>query len=117
MTLHPGSKQFSILANEMRSSAYPIPRNRLTRIPPHLRLAHGYCFFLHDQRAVYVSRWHGLTQVIDEGRIDLDNNSVERSFRPLALSRKNALFAGSDFPNSPMVISQTASMNLCHGIP
>ncbi|ALJ12297.1 transposase [Sphingopyxis macrogoltabida] len=28
--------------------------------------------------------------------IDLDNNAVERSIRPLALNRKNALFAGSD---------------------
>ena len=29
-------------------------------------------------------------------RIELDNNSVERAIRPLALNRKNALFAGSD---------------------
>ena len=43
-----------------------------------------------------LTRWHGLTQFINDGRIDLDNNSVERSIRPLALSRKNALFAGSD---------------------
>jgi transposase len=33
---------------------------------------------------------------LDDGRIDLDNNTVERSIRPLALNRKNALFAGSD---------------------
>ncbi|WP_370640261.1 transposase domain-containing protein [Aurantimonas sp. HBX-1] len=26
----------------------------------------------------------------------MDNNTVERSIRPLALTRKNALFAGSD---------------------
>ena len=30
------------------------------------------------------------------GRIELDNNTVERSIRPIALNRKNALFAGSD---------------------
>jgi hypothetical protein len=30
------------------------------------------------------------------GRVDLDSNVVERSIRPLALNRKNALFAGSD---------------------
>lgn len=35
----------------MKSSAYPLPKNRLQRIPPHLRLAHGYCFFLHDECA------------------------------------------------------------------
>ena len=33
---------------------------------------------------------------LDDGRIEIDNNTVERSIRPLALTRKNALFAGSD---------------------
>jgi len=28
--------------------------------------------------------------------IELDNNAIERSIRPIALNRKNALFAGSD---------------------
>ena len=41
-------------------------------------------------------RWDGLTRFLDDGRIDLDNNAVERAIRPLALNRKNALFAGSD---------------------
>lgn len=43
-----------------------------------------------------LTRWDGLTRFLDDGRIDLDNNAVERSIRPLALNRKNALFAGSD---------------------
>jgi transposase len=43
-----------------------------------------------------LSRWEGLTRFIDDGRIELDNNAVERSIRPIALTRKNALFAGSD---------------------
>jgi transposase len=43
-----------------------------------------------------VSRWEGLTRFIDDGRIELDNNAVERSIRPITLNRKNALFAGSD---------------------
>ena len=42
------------------------------------------------------TRWDGLSRFIDDGRIDLDSNTVERSIRPLALNRKNALFAGSD---------------------
>jgi transposase len=29
------------------------------------------------------------------GRIEIDSNVVERSIRPIALNRKNALFAGS----------------------
>jgi transposase len=32
----------------------------------------------------------------DGGRIELDNNTVERSIRSIVLNRKNALFAGSD---------------------
>lgn len=43
-----------------------------------------------------LSRWEGLTRFIDDGRIELDNNAVERSIRPITLNRKNALFAGSD---------------------
>jgi transposase len=43
-----------------------------------------------------LSRWEGLTLFIDDGGIELDNNIVERSIRPIALTRKNALFAGSD---------------------
>jgi transposase len=43
-----------------------------------------------------LSRWEGLTRFVDDGRIELDNNTVERSIRPIALNRKNALFAGSD---------------------
>ena len=43
-----------------------------------------------------LSRWQGLTRFIDDGRIELDNNTVERSIRGIKLSRKNALCAGSD---------------------
>ena len=43
-----------------------------------------------------LSRWEGLTRFLDDGRIELDSNVVERAIRPLALNRKNALFAGSD---------------------
>ena len=38
----------------------------------------------------------GLSLFLDDGRIEIDSNVVERSIRPLALNRKNALFAGSD---------------------
>ncbi len=43
-----------------------------------------------------LTRWQGLTRFLDDGRIELDSNIVERAVRPLALNRKNALFAGSD---------------------
>ena len=38
----------------------------------------------------------GLTLFLTDGRIELDNNTVERTIRPIALNRKNALFAGHD---------------------
>jgi transposase len=43
-----------------------------------------------------LARWEGLCRFLDDGRIEIDSNTVERSIRPLALNRKNALFAGSD---------------------
>jgi hypothetical protein len=43
-----------------------------------------------------LTRWDGLSRFLDDGRVDLDSNTVERSIRPIALNRKNALFAGSD---------------------
>ncbi|MGH8733864.1 MAG: IS66 family transposase, partial [Burkholderiales bacterium] len=40
--------------------------------------------------------WDGLTRFLDDGRIELDTNIVERGIRPIVLNRKNALFAGHD---------------------
>jgi Transposase IS66 family len=39
--------------------------------------------------------WDGLTRFLDDGRIELDTNIVERSMRPQALTRKNAFFKTS----------------------
>jgi transposase len=43
-----------------------------------------------------LNHWDGLVRFLDDGRIELDTNSVERAMRPVCLSRKNSLFAGSD---------------------
>ena len=43
-----------------------------------------------------LARWNGLTRFLYNGRIELDTNPVERAIRPVALGRKNHLFAGSD---------------------
>ena len=43
-----------------------------------------------------LNRWEGLNRFLDDGRIEIDSNTVERSIRGLALTRKNALFAGHD---------------------
>ena len=43
-----------------------------------------------------MNHWHGLERFLEDGRIELDNNTVERAMRPIILSRKNSLFAGCD---------------------
>ncbi|MDQ1195390.1 putative hemolysin [Rhizobium sp. SORGH_AS 787] len=43
----------------------------------------------------YIAKyWDGLKLFLIDGRIEIDNNSVERTIRPIAPNRKNALFAG-----------------------
>lgn len=41
-------------------------------------------------------RWPALVRVIEDGRYPLDNNAAERVIRPIAIGRKNWLFAGSE---------------------
>lgn len=43
-----------------------------------------------------LKHWRGLTLYLDDGRIELDTNAVERAMRPIKLTAKNALFAGCD---------------------
>ena len=42
------------------------------------------------------SRWDALSRFITDGRLEMSNNAAERAIRPLALGRKNYLFAGAD---------------------
>ena len=39
--------------------------------------------------------WPRLIRYLDDGRYEIDNNRIENSIRPVALGRKNYLFAGS----------------------
>lgn len=66
----------------------PCLREKLALISQKTKLAEAIRYAL--------SRWEGLTRFIDDGRIEIDSNVVERSIRPIALNRKNTLFAGSD---------------------
>ena len=40
-------------------------------------------------------RWQALTVFVDKAQVPIDNNWVENQIRPIALGRKNWLFAGS----------------------
>ncbi len=62
--------------------------HELHRVPPRSPLAEAIRYAL--------SRWPELCRFLDDGRLELDTNTVERAIRPIALGRKNHLFAGSD---------------------
>ena len=42
-----------------------------------------------------MSLWTRLKRYVEDGRLEIDNNLVENSIRPVAIGRKNYLFAGS----------------------
>lgn len=49
------------------------------------------------EKLAYIHRhWDGLQTFLQDGRVEIDSNSVENLIRPIALNRKNALFAGHD---------------------
>ena len=49
-------------------------------------------------RAIHytLKRWPALIRYLDDGRYPIDNNPIENAIRPIALGRKNWLFAGSE---------------------
>ncbi|WP_120010077.1 IS66 family transposase [Teichococcus vastitatis] len=61
---------------------------QLGRLPQGSPTAEAIRYALNHQK--------GLEQFLDDGRIEVDNNTVERAIRPICLSRKNALFASGD---------------------
>jgi hypothetical protein len=61
---------------------------QLNQIPPRSGLGDAIRYAL--------TRWGALCRFLDDGRVELDTNTVERAIRPVALGRKNHLFAGSD---------------------
>lgn len=47
-------------------------------------------------RHAALRHWDGLGVFLEDGRVEIDSNAVERSFKPQILVRKNALFACAD---------------------
>ncbi len=60
----------------------------LPRVPGRSKLAEAIRYAM--------SRRAELERFLDDGRLDIDTNTVERAIRPQTITRKNALFAGSD---------------------
>jgi transposase len=61
---------------------------QLSRIPGASTLAKAIRYAM--------NHWSGLILFLDDGRLELDTNTVERAIRPVTITRKNALFAGND---------------------
>jgi transposase len=62
--------------------------DRLPRLPGWSDLAKAMRYVLRH--------WDGLVLYLDDGRLEMDTNVVERAIRPVCITRKNSLFAGSD---------------------
>jgi transposase len=45
--------------------------------------------------AYTIGRWDNLNAYLNDGMLEIDNNLIENTIRPVALGRKNYLFAGS----------------------
>ncbi len=43
-----------------------------------------------------LNHWRRLAAFLDDGRVEVDSNVVERSMKSVALTRKNSLFVGSE---------------------
>jgi len=72
------------LLNELKKQL----RSTKSSIPKKLPLAQAIHYAL--------VRWDALVRYTKDGSIEIDNNPIEREIRPVALGRKNYLFAGSD---------------------
>lgn len=80
---------------------------QLPRIPGKSDLAKAMRYAL--------NRWPAFARFLDDGRVAIDNNAAERAMRPIALGRKNYLFAGSDVGGDniadAMTLIETAKMS------
>jgi transposase len=50
---------------------------------------------IHKAFAYTMKRFKRLTKYLDDGLLDIDNNSIENSIRAIALGRRNFMFSGS----------------------
>lgn len=71
------------ILNELGKYIYAYSKLELPKSP--LGKAFDYC----------INRWDALQNYLKDGNLEIDNNNIENAIRPLALGRKNYLFAGS----------------------
>ena len=61
-----------------------------------------------------LSRWKSLTVFCEDGRLEIDNNLIENAIHPVAVGRKNYLFAGSHKGADRAAIVYTLIANAYH---
>lgn len=81
-------------------------RHRQARAGPLLDAFHQWLIATHAKtpprsalaKAMHytLNRWKALIRYVDDGRLPLDTNAVENAIRPVALGRRNWMFAGSE---------------------
>jgi hypothetical protein len=83
-------------------------RSHLLEVPPKSALGIAIAYTL--------NLWPRLRLYIEDGRFQIDNNLIENSIRPVALGRKNYLFAGSHdaAQNAAMIYSFFATCKINH---
>jgi transposase len=62
-------------------------KNSIIEVPPKSSIGQAIAYAL--------PRWEKLMLYTTDGKLEIDNNLVENSIRPIAIGRKNYLFAGS----------------------
>jgi hypothetical protein len=77
-----------VRSRRLTDAMRPWLERQLQRVPGRSGLAEAIRYAL--------ARWEELCRFLDDGRVELDTNTVERAIRPITLGRKNHLFAGSD---------------------
>ena len=67
--------------------------------------------------AYSLRHWKKLLRYTENGRIEIDNNLVENKIRPVAIGRKNYLFAGShDAAQRSAIIYSLFATCICHDV-
>ena len=71
------------ILNDLGKYIHALSQISLPKSP--IAMACAYC----------INRWDNLLNYLKDGYLEIDNNNIENAIRPLALGRKNYLFAGS----------------------
>ena len=104
------------IPQQERIEPFPEVRLRVARLVPAPLAQHvSASSDLAKAMRYAIRHWPGLVVFLDDGRVEMDTNVVERAIRPNVLTRKNALFAGSDGGAHnwalAMTLIQTAKLN------